>query len=173
MGSYCGKSTIGLGYVAKSHGRSLATVDHHLGSIEMLAPSPYFDPSLVDPVHKRLDSALALLDTLELAGLRESVTVLVSSTLHAAEVLTDRFALVFLDGGHDSLTTWLDYLAFAKRVTPGGYLAIHDVFADPVDGGRPPYEIATAALHSGSFTLAYQTGSLVALRRGKQLPQHR
>ncbi len=33
---------------------------------------------------------------------------------------------------------------------PGGLLAIHDVFPDPADGGRPPYEIYRRALASGA-----------------------
>jgi hypothetical protein len=36
-------------------------------------------------------------------------------------------------------------------VAPGGVLAIHDVFADPADGGRPPYELYCDALSSGRF----------------------
>jgi hypothetical protein len=31
----------------------------------------------------------------------------------------------------------------------GGILAIHDVFPNPADGGRPPHEIYKLALHSG------------------------
>ena len=31
----------------------------------------------------------------------------------------------------------------------GGGLAIHDIFPDPADGGRPPYEIWRLALGSG------------------------
>ncbi len=33
----------------------------------------------------------------------------------------------------------------------GGWLAIHDVFPDPADGGRPPYELFCAALASDEF----------------------
>ena len=34
----------------------------------------------------------------------------------------------------------------------GGTLAVHDVFPDPADGGRPPYNIYRRALDGGSFT---------------------
>jgi hypothetical protein len=51
-------------------------------------------------------------------------------------------------------------------VAPAGFLAIHDVFPDPVDGGRPPYEdIYLPALASGLFELVSVTGSLRVLRR--------
>ena len=47
----------------------------------------------------------------------------------------------------------------------GGLLAIHDVFPDPADGGRPPFEIYQRALGSGSFTDVETVGSLRVLRR--------
>jgi hypothetical protein len=47
---------------------------------------------------------------------------------------------------------------------PGGLLVIHDVFPDPADGGRPPYEIYLRALEDG-FTEAGVCGSMRALRR--------
>ena len=48
----------------------------------------------------------------------------------------------------------------------GGYLAIHDVFPDPADGGRPPYElIYLPALASGAFTEVEAVGSLRVLQR--------
>jgi len=51
-------------------------------------------------------------------------------------------------------------------VSVGGYLAIHDVFPDPADGGRPPYEqIYLPALAGGAFVEVSATGSLRILRR--------
>ena len=34
---------------------------------------------------------------------------------------------------------------------PGGLLVIHDVFPDPADGGRPPYDVFLRALDGGAF----------------------
>ena len=46
-----------------------------------------------------------------------------------------------------------------------GLLAIHDVFPDPADGGRPPYEeIYRPAVASGRFVPVSATGSLRVLR---------
>jgi hypothetical protein len=42
---------------------------------------------------------------------------------------------------------------------------IHDVFEDPEDGGRPPYEIYLAALAGGYFTERARVGSLRVLER--------
>jgi hypothetical protein len=47
-----------------------------------------------------------------------------------------------------------------------GVLAIHDVFPDPADGGRPPYEdIYLPAMNSGLFTEVGVEGSLRILVR--------
>jgi hypothetical protein len=49
-------------------------------------------------------------------------------------------------------------------VQDGGLLVIHDVFPDPADGGRPPYEIYLRALEDG-FEEVGACGSMRALRR--------
>jgi hypothetical protein len=54
---------------------------------------------------------------------------------------------------------------WSPRVRRGGYLVIHDVFPDPADGGRPPFEIYCRALESGSFAEVDSVGSLRVLRR--------
>ena len=54
----------------------------------------------------------------------------------------------------------------ARTCEPGGLLAIHDVFPDPADGGRPPYEIYCRALESGAFADVRATGSLRVLPHG-------
>jgi hypothetical protein len=60
----------------------------------------------------------------------------------------------------------LDYQLWTPRVAQGGTLAIHDVFPDPADGGRPPYEnIYLPAIESGLFEDVSATGSLRVLRR--------
>ena len=42
---------------------------------------------------------------------------------------------------------------------------IHDVFPDPRDGGRPPYNIYCRAVESGHFTEVGSMGSLRVLER--------
>ena len=76
-------------------------------------------------------------------------------------------ALLFIDGGHGADLAWADYRAWAPKVAAGGYLAIHDVFPDPADGGRPPYELYRAALDSGDWQELGDrcSGSLRVLRR--------
>ena len=60
----------------------------------------------------------------------------------------------------------LDYEGWTPHVAIGGTLAIHDVFPDPADGGRPPYEqIYLPAIDSGQFREVGATGSLRILTR--------
>jgi predicted O-methyltransferase YrrM len=73
-------------------------------------------------------------------------------------------ALVFIDGGHGRSPAHGDYDGWAPQVAEGGLLAIHDVFPDPTEGGRPPYEIYRRALDDG-FVEISATGSLRILRR--------
>ena len=62
--------------------------------------------------------------------------------------------------GPARLSGWVPQLA------SGGVLAIHDVFPDPADGGRPPYEeIYLPAMASGDFDEERVVGSLRVLRR--------
>ena len=69
-------------------------------------------------------------------------------------------AFLFIDGGHGVEPARSDYESWTPKVVVGGTLAIHDVFPDPADGGRPPYEqIYKPALESGLFEETSATGS--------------
>ena len=70
-----------------------------------------------------------------------------------------------LDGGHSEAAATQDFDGWAKWVTVGGALLIHDVFPDPKDGGRPPYFIYCRAIDSGQFREVSALGSLRVLER--------
>ena len=58
-----------------------------------------------------------------------------------------------------------DYAGWAGKVAVGGALAIHDVFADPAQGGQAPYHVYLRALKSGVFEERRVEGSLRVLER--------
>ncbi len=165
IGAWCGKSTVYLGAAAEVTGAVLLSIDHHRGSEENQPGWEYHEPDLVDPGEGRIDTLLHWRRTISAAGLEESVVGVVGDSPTVAARWDRPLALCFIDGGHGEEPAWADYRGWAPHVAVGGWLAIHDVFPDPADGGRPPYELYCAALDSGEFVDDGACGSLRVLRR--------
>jgi predicted O-methyltransferase YrrM len=166
VGSYCGKSSIYLGAAAREAGTVLVAIDHHRGSEENQPGWEWHEPDLVDPELGVMDTLPWFRRTIFRAGLEDSVVAVVGDSPTVGRFWTTPCALVFIDGGHGEEPAALDFELWTPHVAPGGLLAIHDVFPDPADGGRPPYErIYLPALESGRFTEVGATGSLRVLRR--------
>ena len=165
VGSYCGRSTVWLGAAARELGRVLFAVDHHQGSEENQAGWEWHDTSLVDPHTGRLNTLPHFQRTITDAGLSDVVIAVVGESPIVAKHWTTPLAFLFIDGGHGVEPARADYAGWTPHVMVGGLLAIHDVFPDPADGGRPPYEdIYLPALASGRFVEESATGSLRILR---------
>ncbi len=165
IGTYCGKSAVYLGSAARAAGSVLFTVDHHRGSEENQSGWEHHDPELVDPLTGRMDTLAHFRRTMEAAGLEEWVVAVVGESSTVSVHWRTPLSLVFIDGGHGREPAWADYLGWAPHVAVGGLLAIHDVFPDPANGGRPPYELWRRALASGAFADVEACGSLRLLRR--------
>ncbi len=165
IGTYCGRSTVHLGAAAQQVGAHLVTLDHHRGSEENQPGWEWHDSSLVDPHTARLETLPALRRTLWDAALDEAVSVLVATTQQVAGWWSSPLALLFLDGNHTEQVAQHDYTAFAPHLVAGGLLAVHDVFPDPADGGRPPWHVVRRAQDSGAFEPVSGQGSLRVLRR--------
>jgi hypothetical protein len=165
VGAYCGKSSVYLGAAARRGGRVLFSVDHHRGSEENQAGWEHHDPTLVDPLSGRMDTLPSWRRTVEAAGLEPWVVGVVGDSSTVASNWATPLALVFIDGGHGVEPAWADYWGWAPHLTQGGILAIHDVFPNPADGGRPPFELWCRALESGAFAEISACGSLRVLRR--------
>jgi predicted O-methyltransferase YrrM len=165
VGTYCGKSAIYLGAAAREVGGTVVTVDHHRGSEENQAGWEHHDPTLVDPRDGRMDTLPVFRDTIARAGLEEQVVAVVGRSRTVSALWRTPLSLLFIDGGHGEVPAHDDYAGWAPWVMPGGLVAIHDVFPDPADGGRPPNELFLRALASGSFTEVEALGSMRVLRR--------
>ena len=166
VGSYCGRSTVWLGGAARAAGSVLFAVDHHRGSEENQAGWEHHDTSVVDPRTGKMDTLPRFRDTIHDAGLEDVVFAVVGQSAAVAAHWASPLALLFIDGGHGDEPARLDYEGWTPHVALGGTLAIHDVFPDPADGGRPPYErIFLPALASGRFEEIGVAGSLRVLRR--------
>lgn len=169
VGTYCGKSAIYLGAAARVVGAQASTVftvDHHRGSEENQAGWEHHDATLVDPATGLMDTLPVFRRTLAAAGLEEQVVAVVGHSARVARAWTTPLAMLFIDGGHGVEPARDDYRYWTPHVMAGGLLAIHDVFPDPADGGRPPYEeIYLPALDSRLFEEIDAVGSLRVLRR--------
>jgi len=166
VGSYCGRSTVWLGAAAAACDTVVFAVDHHRGSDENQAGWFHHDTDVVDERTGRMDTLPFFRRAVHDAGVEPSVVGVVGQSPVVARYWTTPCAFVFIDGGHGEEPARLDYEGWAPHVAMGGTLAIHDVFPDPADGGRPPYEqIFVPALESGRFRLTSATGSLRVLRR--------
>jgi predicted O-methyltransferase YrrM len=166
VGTYCGKSAIYLGAAARATGSTVFTVDHHRGSEENQAGWEHHDPTLVDPRLGLMDTLPVFRATIADAGLEDEVVAVVGRSATVARHWRQPLALLFIDGGHGEKPAHTDYEGWAPWVRAGGLLLIHDVFPDPGDGGRPPYEIYLRALDDGFAEVGHQ-GSMRALRRAR------
>lgn len=164
VGSYCGRSSLFLGAAAEETGSVLFTIDHHRGSEEHQPGEEYHDPDLLDPSTGRFDSLPCFARTIRRAGLERHVLGIAADSSELAATWRAPLGLVFIDGGHSSEAARGDFEGWTPHLVEGGLLCIHDVFPDPADGGRPPYEIYLRALESG-FVEVNSEGSLRVLAR--------
>jgi predicted O-methyltransferase YrrM len=165
VGAWCGKSAVYLGAAAEATSSVLYSLDHHHGSEENQAGWEHFDPTLVDPVDGRLNTLPTWQRTIADAKLEATVFGLVGPSTQVAAHFAQPLDILFIDGGHGHDVAWADYEAWVPKIVVGGLLLIHDVFPNPEDGGRPPYEIFRAALDGGEFIERAEQGSLRALTR--------
>jgi MMP 1-O-methyltransferase len=170
IGTYCGKSTVLLGAAAQQTGGVLYTIDHHHGSEEHQPGWEYHDSSMVDPVTGLFDTLPTLRRTLDAAGLAEHVVAVVGKSVIVARGWRMPLRLLFIDGGHTEEAAQRDFDGWAKWVDVGGALIIHDVFADPNDGGQAPFHIYRRALDTGAFREVVVMGSMRVLERTSGAP---
>jgi predicted O-methyltransferase YrrM len=165
VGAWCGKSTVYLGAAAETTGAVLFSIDHHHGSEENQPGWEHHDGEVVDGATGRIDTLPFWRRTIDGAELGASVVGVVGNSSAIAAHWQTPVDLCFIDGGHGAEPAWADFRGWAPHVAMGRWLAIHDVFPDPADGGRPPYELWCAALGSGEFVEDGECGSLRVLRR--------
>ncbi len=167
VGTYCGKSAIYLGTACRANDQVLFAVDHHRGSEENQPGWEHHDPETWDAEAGAMDTLPFLRRNLRRANLEDTVIPVVGKSHLVAKNWTTPLAMVFIDGGHSREMAMGDYKGWTPHVAENGLLAIHDVFPNPDDGGRPPYEIYCLALESGLFAEEGAVKSLRLLRRIK------
>jgi hypothetical protein len=152
IGSYCGKSSAYIGMGCKANGNILFSIDHHRGSEEQQSGQDYFDPELFDQGTGQIDTFKIFRKVLTDLSLEDTVVPIVAKSEVVARGWATPLGMVFIDGGHSFEAVFKDYNCWIPHLLPGGYLVIHDIFADPAEGGQAPYCIYNMALSSGLFT---------------------
>ncbi|MCL4448942.1 MAG: class I SAM-dependent methyltransferase [Actinobacteria bacterium] len=165
IGAWCGKSTIYIGAAAQRLNTVLFSIDHHHGSEENQKGWEYYDKTLVDPHTNRIDTLLHWRHNIEDAGLENHVIAVVGESSTVSRWWNTLISFLFIDGGHGKIPALADYNNWTPMIKSGGLLAIHDVFTDPLEGGRPPFEIWQAGLKSGNFIQHSSQGSLQILKK--------
>lgn len=165
IGSYCGKSTVYLGAACRDTGNTLFAIDHHRGSEEHQVGEEYHDSDLFDETLKLVDTFSTFRQTLAQAQLENTVVPIVAPSEVVGRHWQTRLGLVFIDGGHSKAAAHKDYETWSQHVEIGGLLLIHDVFPNPEDGGRPPFEIYERALAEGMYQSVDMVKTLAILAR--------
>ena len=151
IGTYCGKSTLNFALVAKKIDGLIYTVDHHTGSEEHQLGEEYHDGDLYDKRLKKFNTLPEFLKNLRSSNLDNFIIPIISKSSDASETFSELISLLFIDGGHSLEAALSDYNSWKDKICSGGLLVIHDVFPNPEDGGRPPFEIYSRAQKSKQF----------------------
>ena len=165
IGSYCGKSTIYIATAAKKYSGCVYSVDHHTGSEENQVGWEYHDIELFDEETGRINSFPEFMRNLRKANLLDTVVPIVSDSSLVSRYWKIPLSMVFIDGGHTMEAALNDFNNWKDKIIKGGILAIHDVFPNPDDGGRPPYEIYRKALSEENFKEVEAIKSLRVLEK--------
>ena len=165
IGSYCGKSTIYIATAAKKYSGCVYSVDHHTGSEENQVGWEYHDIELFDEETGRINSFPEFMRNLRKANLLDTVVPIVSDSSLVSRYWKIPLSMVFIDGGHTMEAAFNDFNNWKDKIIKGGILAIHDVFPNPDDGGRPPYEIYRKALSEENFKEVEAVKSLRVLEK--------
>jgi len=151
IGTYCGKSALNFSEVAKDVNGLIYTIDHHTGSEEHQLGEEYHDSELFDERLKKFNTLPEFLNNLKSKKMAKFIIPIIDKSQNASNFFSEKISLLFIDGGHSFETALSDYNAWKDKICADGLLVIHDVFPNPKDGGRPPYEIYTLARESKEF----------------------
>jgi len=151
IGTYCGKSTLNFAHVAKKINGLVFTVDHHTGSEEHQLGEEYHDEDLFDKRLNKFNTLPEFLKNIRSSNLGQFIIPLINKSSKASETFSELISMLFIDGGHSSEAAFSDYNSWKDKISSGGLLVIHDVFPNPQDGGRPPFEIYSEAQNSKQF----------------------
>lgn len=155
VGSYCGRSTVVLGSVAKAlgTGAKVYAIDPHLGQVGALGEGIYGDTPTLETFRRNMMDA----------GVTSVVEIIQK---HSFDVIWDQpISLLLIDGFHDYLNVSRDFLHFEPWVVGEGYVAFHD-YADYYPGVKA---FVNEILNSRPYSQVHCIRSLIVVQK---LPMH-
>ncbi len=165
IGSYCGKSTIYLAAACNLMDGVVYAVDHHQGSEEHQIGEEYHDADLFDNARHCINSYPYFLKNIQLAMVDHCVIPVLAESKKVAKYWDTPLSLVFVDGGHSPEMAMNDCLNWSDKICDGGFIAIHDIFEKPDEGGQGPYLGLQAILKKEGFHLVKKVNSMAIVSR--------
>ncbi len=165
VGSYCGKSAVHIGKACKETSNTLYAIDHHRGSEEHQFGEEYHDPELFDQQNKCMDSFPEFRKAMTLAELDDTVVPIVSPSNIVLKHWMMPLGMVFIDGGHRPEVALADVMGWSQFIVPRGFIAIHDIFEAPQEGGQGPFIAMMTLFDKGGFEILDKVNSLGILRK--------
>ena len=155
IGTYCGKSSLVIAEACAANDSYLITVDHHIGSEEHQPGKEYFDENFYDERLDKFNTYPVFRSYIENFPNKESILPAVGDSKEVSSLWPKNYeiGLLFIDGSHSKKSAFSDFKAWSDFICKDGYLLIHDVFPDPNDGGRPPYELFEHVKETNQFKL--------------------
>ena len=155
IGTYCGKSSLVIAEACAANDSYLITVDHHIGSEEHQPGEEYFNENFYDKRLDKFNTYPVFRSYIENFPNKESILPAVGDSKEVSSLWPKNYeiGLLFIDGSHSKKSAFSDFKAWSDFICKDGYLLIHDVFPDPNDGGRPPYELFEYVMETNQFKL--------------------
>lgn len=165
IGSYCGLSTVFIGWACRETNNVLYALDHHRGSAEHQPNEQYHDAELYDTHFQCMDSFPMFRQTINHAQLEDCVIPVVTQSNTLAQFWRTPLGFVFIDGDHSEEGAMRDCCQWAEKLALGGILAVHDLFEFPEQGGQGPWLAFQKVFSTGKFEKIDQVKSLGLLRK--------
>jgi predicted O-methyltransferase YrrM len=156
VGSYCGRSTVVLGSVARAvcPRAKVYAIDPHQGQVGAADRKLYSGPPTLERFTRNLADA----------GLHDVVEAIVKKSYEVA--WEGPIRLLLIDGLHDYANVARDFRHFEPWVEPGGYVAFHD-YADYYPG---VVAFVDQVLAAGPYRRVSLVQSLIVVRKRSRQP---
>lgn len=151
VGSYCGRSTVVLGSVARSmdNNARVYAVDPHDGKVG----------SLDRGISQTQPTLLKFKQNMQDSELSDLITIIEKCSFEVQ--WNEPISLLFIDGLHDYSNVSRDFIHFEQWIVPGGLIAFHD-YAYYYPG---VHAFVNEVLLKPSYNMVQRANSMVVLQK--------